>query len=148
MRLLDIECERFESRDFDYKCCITMLSSEYKNICDDFNKTATEIQIQCNTNSVVFSCDGDDYTANITIHHNDQASDCEFLLKHKQYVYITCNENINKFYSAKYLNKFIKAITINKLVMISLHDQSPLLIQYNIDNNGFLKYFLAPIQIH
>ena len=47
-------------------------------------------------------------------------------------------------FSMRYLQMFAKAYHISNVVTISLLDEQPMKVEYNIGNYGSIKYYLAP----
>ena len=44
----------------------------------------------------------------------------------------------------RYLNFFTKATPLSKRVILSLSPEVPLVVEYDIEDVGHVKYFLAP----
>jgi len=57
---------------------------------------------------------------------------------------IDCSEEVNLSFALRYLNMFNKANTLNDKVHIHLSNESPLTVQYKIEDYGSLKFYLAP----
>jgi proliferating cell nuclear antigen len=59
-------------------------------------------------------------------------------------VKIECDECVNLSFALRYLNLFNKANTLSSHVVLSLSTETPLVVEYKIDNLGALKFYLAP----
>ena len=51
---------------------------------------------------------------------------------------------IFKIFSFRYLNFFTKATPLSPQVILSLSPEVPLVVEYDIEDVGHVKYFLAP----
>ena len=59
---------------------------------------------------------------------------------------MTCDvdEPVNLGFAIRYLNLFNKASALSNRVTLSLSTESPLMVEYKINNLGTLRYYLAP----
>lgn len=53
-------------------------------------------------------------------------------------------EKVNLSFALRYLNMFNKASTLCNYTKLMLAAETPLVVEYEIDNLGSLKYYLAP----
>merc|ERR1711990_1375326 len=53
-------------------------------------------------------------------------------------------EAVNLTFALRYLNFFTKATPLSSQVILSLSPEVPLVVEYDIDDIGHVKYFLAP----
>lgn len=53
-------------------------------------------------------------------------------------------EKVNLSFALRYLNMFNKASTLCNNVKLMLASDTPLVVEYEIENLGSLKYYLAP----
>lgn len=61
-----------------------------------------------------------------------------------QRVSINVKEKVDVHFAIKYLVSFTKATSLSSRVRISLCDKVPVVVEYNIEDNGFLRFYLAP----
>ncbi len=47
-------------------------------------------------------------------------------------------------FSLKYLTNFSKAASLSNRVTLSMSADTPLLVEYKIEDMGYLRYYLAP----
>lgn len=47
-------------------------------------------------------------------------------------------------FSLKYLTNFCKASGLSKQVKLCLSNEVPLLVEYGLENNSYLRFYLAP----
>lgn len=59
-------------------------------------------------------------------------------------VSIQCTEEVNLSFALRYLNMFNKANTLSDKVHVHLSNEAPLIVQYNVQDYGHLKFYLAP----
>jgi proliferating cell nuclear antigen len=57
---------------------------------------------------------------------------------------IELNNAINLSFSLKYLLNFAKATVLSKHVTLSLSTEVPLLVEYKVNDVGYVRYYLAP----
>ncbi len=53
-------------------------------------------------------------------------------------------EKVNLSFAIKYLTHFTKATPLSDRVRLSLCNDVPLVVEYTIDDNGYLRFYLAP----
>jgi proliferating cell nuclear antigen len=59
---------------------------------------------------------------------------------------IELNSAINLTYSLKYLLTFTKAAVLSKYVTLSMSTEIPLLVEYKVNDVGYVRFYLAPKQ--
>lgn len=64
--------------------------------------------------------------------------------KPDQDVEITMGEPVALTFSLKYLVNFCKASGLSDRVKLCLSDEVPLLVEYALSNNSYLRFYLAP----
>lgn len=57
---------------------------------------------------------------------------------------ITLNQPVTLMFSLKYLSNFAKATPLSKSVSLNLSNDIPMLMEYKIEEMGYLRYYLAP----
>jgi proliferating cell nuclear antigen len=104
--------------------------------------TKATVAIECTKEGVKFSASGDIGTGSVTLRQqNDQDSD-------KKNVSIELNNPVSLTFSLKYLVNFTKATGLSAQVRVCLSDEVPLLVEYALANNSFLRFYLAPKVSH
>jgi proliferating cell nuclear antigen len=53
-------------------------------------------------------------------------------------------EQVNLSFALRYLTMFTKANSLSSLVNVSLSNEAPLVVKYELENLGSLQYYLAP----
>ena len=85
-----------------------------------------------------FSCQGDIGSGSVTLrsHSNVDKPDLD--------VAIALTEPVSLTFSLKYLVNFCKASGLSTQVSLCLSNEVPLLVEYKLANNSYLRFYLAP----
>ena len=134
---MDIDSEHLGIPDTEYEVTIKMPSAEFRRICADLSSIGDTVSIAVSKDGVKFSTAGDIGDANITLRSNGSDSKEEF-------VSIELNEPVNLTFALRYLNSFTKATPLSEQVSLRLSAQLPIVVQYIIDDIGYVSYYLAP----
>ena len=95
------------------------------------------VQIETSKEAVKFSVNGEIGSGCSTLKHND--SD-----KKEESTILEVDEPVNLSFALRYLNLFNKAATLSPSVTLSLSPETPLVVEYKIQNLGALRFYLAP----
>ena len=114
-----------------------MSSSEFSRICKEISALAEVVNIEVLQNKAKFTFSGKSGSGNITLQTNHSE-------KEEDQIEIECNEKVHSSYGLQYLNSFSKASNLTNKVGLYLSSSFPLMIDYNIENIGFIKFYLAP----
>ena len=138
LNLLTLESDSLGIPESEYPTRITISSTEFFKMCKELYTMADVIQIQISdTKHAIISYSGKIGKGNIKLksfkgENNDKT------------VEIKCQENVNSKYGLQYLNNFSKASPLSSTVDINLSTSFPMMIHYDIENIGFIKFYLAP----
>jgi len=138
MKLMDLDIEQLGIPDQDYSCEVTMPSAEFQRICRDLSNIGESVNITIVKSGVDFSARGDVGTAKI---HLTESANVD---KEKDAVTIQVNEPVNLTFALRYLNFFTKATPLSGSVKLSISPDVPMVVTYEIEDVGHVKYFLAP----
>lgn len=139
LRLMDIDAEHLGIPDTCYDATIRMSANEFRRICNDLNALGTEsVAIDCSKEGVRFLANGDIGSGSITLKQHLAVNDDEVATT------IDLNQNVNLTFSLKYLNNFSKASPLAKEVILGMSDGIPLLVEYKLEDLGYIRYYLAP----
>lgn len=133
IKLLNIENERLEIPDTDYGTIISLLSLDFQNICNELSQIGETIDINIMKDNITFSTESENLNEKIKLKFDDE-----------KVQKVNYEEDLKSTFSSKYLNSFVKASSLSNNVIINLIYESPLLIEYKIDENSYIKYYLAP----
>lgn len=140
VKLMDIDSEHLGIPDQDYACVVKMPSSEFQKVCRDLAMFSDSLNITCTKANISFSGKGD--TGGNVINYAPTASaDDE---DKKESVSIDLREPVNITFSIKYMNQFTKASGLCDTVKLSMSNDVPIVVEYDIEENGYLRFYLAP----
>lgn len=156
IKLMDIDQEHLGIPDTEYSATITMPSAEFQKICRDLmalsesgidlNPATTFVlslsyflvAIEATKEGVKFSCTGDIGNGAVTLRSHTNVD------KPEQNVNISLSEPVALTFSLKYLVNFCKASGLSNTVKLCLSNEVPLLVEYSLASNSFLRFYLAP----
>ena len=101
-----------------------MSSSEFVSLCRDFTSLSDCVKIEVKEEK---------YTLK-----NNNAERIE------DQVTIVNKEDVTCSYGLQYLNSFAKASSLSNIVTLHISAKYPLMIDYEIEDLGYLKFYLAP----
>ncbi|ERF72206.1 hypothetical protein EPUS_02093 [Endocarpon pusillum Z07020] len=138
IKLMDIDQEHLGIPDTDYAATIEMPSSEFQRICRDLIAMSESVSIEASKDGVRFSCQGDIGSGSVTVrqHSNVEKPDHD--------VSIQLSEPVALTFSLKYLVNFCKASGLSAKVKLCLSQEVPLLVEYPLAGNSYLRFYLAP----
>lgn len=104
----------------------------------DLSLTSLLVAIECTKEGVSFKCTGDIGSGSVTLrsHSNVEKPDLN--------VDISLAEPVALTFSLKYLVNFCKASGLSERVKLCLSSEVPLLVEYALSNNSYLRFYLAP----
>jgi len=138
IKLMDIDQEHLGIPETEYAANISMPSTEFQRICRDLSALSESVSIECTKDGVSFKCNGDIGTGSVTLRpHTD-------LEKPDKNVEIQLSEPVALTFSLKYLVNFTKASGLSDHVKLCLSNEVPLLVEYALSSNSFLRFYLAP----
>ncbi len=137
MKLMDIDSEHLGIPETDYAVTIRMPSVEFQRICRDLATIGDTVSINVTKDGVKFSTAGDIGDANIMCRQN--ASE-----EKDNMISIELAEPVNLTFALRYLNSFTKATPLSDQVMLRLSSNLPIVVQYVVEDVGYVAYFLAP----
>jgi len=138
MKLMDIEQSQLQIPDLEYHAVVKMPSSEFQRICRDLAAIGDSVTISASKEGVKFSTKGDIGNGQITLRQNaavDEATNA---------VTIEMQEPVTLTFALRYLNFFAKAASVADKVSLSLTNGSPIVVEYQVEDKGHIRYFLAP----
>jgi proliferating cell nuclear antigen len=100
--------------------------------------TPHPVSIECTKEGVKFSCQGDIGSGSVQLRQHTNVD------KESENVEIDLTEPVALTFSLKYLVNFCKASGLSDTVKLSLSSEVPLLVEYGLQNNSYLRFYLAP----
>lgn len=137
LNLLTLDAEALGIPDTEYPTSIKMSSTEFVRLCRELTQLAESVRVEVDANLATFSFSGKAGAGKIKMKKNNAE-------KSEDQIDIKCEEKVNSNYGLQYLNSFAKASSLSSHVVLYLSSQYPLMIEYEIENMGFVKFYLAP----
>jgi len=139
LKLLDIDSESLGIPDTEYKSVVKMPAAEFQKICRDLTILGDTVIVSGTRDGVKFSTSGDLGNGNITV---KPSADVD--AKADECVSIQIQEPVQLTFALRYLNFFSKATPLSNSVTLSMSKDVPLVVEYRMEDLGYLRYFLAP----
>jgi len=139
LKLLNIDSETLGIPDTEYQSQVKMSASEFQRICRDLTILGDTVVIAATKEGVKFSVKGDLGTGNVTVR---PTSDID--TKEDDKTSIELNEPVTLSFALRYLNFFTKATPLSGAVTLSLSKEVPLVVEYKIEEMGYIRFYLAP----
>eukprot|EP00899_Mesostigma_viride_P007736 jgi/Mesvir1/16964/Mv15812-RA.1 len=137
-KLMSIDSEHLGIPDTDYQATVKMPSAELQRIIRDLSNIGDAVVISVNKDGVKFSTTGDIGNANITCRQNTSVD------KPEEQITIELQEPVSLTFALRYLSSFTKATSLSDTVTLSMSTELPVVVEYSIENLGYLRYYLAP----
>ncbi|KAK3708445.1 proliferating cell nuclear antigen [Vermiconidia calcicola] len=138
IKLMDIDQEHLGIPDTEYAATIAMPSSEFQRICRDLSSLSESVSIECTKEGVKFNCSGDIGSGSVSLRSHTNVED------EAKNIEINLSEPVALTFSLKYLVNFCKASGLSSQVKLCLSNEVPLLVEYGLSNNSYLRFYLAP----
>lgn len=138
MKLMNIDTEHLGIPETDYSVVVKMPAGEFQRICRDLSQIGDSVQITCAKDGVRFSVSGDLGTGNVKL---SQTANVD---KEEEAVIIEMQEAVSLTFALRYLNSFTKATPLSAQVQLSMSADVPLVVEYKIEDMGYVRYYLAP----
>ena len=100
--------------------------------------TSSIVAIEATKEGVKFSCSGDIGNGAVTLRSHTNVE------KPELNVDISLSEPVALTFSLKYLVNFCKATGLSSTVKLCLSNEVPLLVEYALASNSYLRFYLAP----
>ncbi|KAL7739124.1 hypothetical protein ACLKA6_001038 [Drosophila palustris] len=133
LRLLNLDQEHLGIPDTDYACVVHMPATEFARICRDLSAFSESVVIACTKDGIKFSASGEMGSANIKLSETTKGD-----------VSLKVEEPVTLSFAGRYLNTFTRATPLSEKVKIGMAADVPLLVEYPIEDYGYIRYYLAP----
>jgi len=138
LKLMEVDAEHLGIPETDYNTCVRMPSTEFLRICRDLSFGDT-LTIKVTKDEISFSAMGDLGSGTMSL-RNSTATDEE----EPEATLIDSRDDISQQFALRYLQNFTKATPLSKVVTLRMSPDVPLLVEYSIDEIGYVRYYLAP----
>lgn len=170
LKLLEIEAQSMGIPEMDYRSTVSLSSTEFAKIVHDMTVFGDTVTIAITREGVKFSSVGDvgqGYTflqsgagaagggpslrvKSEVKRENEEDSEVQNPRKSARVetaavgVEVRMEEPITLSFSLRFMNIFAKGSTLSDRVTLKFAEEKPCLVEYSIDNVGYLRYYLAP----
>jgi len=139
LKLLEIDSEHLGIPDTEYKATVKMSSQEFQRICRDLTILGDTVLVSATKEGVKFSVSGDLGNGNITCRETSEVD-----AKQEEITSVKLEEPVQLTFALRYLNFFTKATGLSNSVNLSMSKDVPLVVEYRINDLGYVRYYLAP----
>ena len=139
LKLMDIDSEHLGIPDTEYKSTVKMPAGEFQKICRDLSILGDTVTIAVAKDAVKFSVTGEMGSGNMTIKENNSVD-----TKEEEKVTVEAEEPVTLNFALRYLNFFTKATPLSASVVLHLSKDVPLVVEYQIEELGHIRFYLAP----
>jgi len=138
LKLMEIDIDQLRIPDIEYNSVVKMPALEFQKIVSNLSTWGGDtVMISTNKKGVKFSVTGDLGSGNIQLKANAD-------IDAESGVVLEVKENVSLTFAIKKLVTFTKATPLSTAVKLAMSDEVPLLVEYEIDDLGYIRYYLAP----
>eukprot|EP00887_Chlorella_sp_A99_P002518 scaffold6.g2518.t1 len=138
LKLMDIDSEHLGIPDNEYDATVKLPSSEFQRIVKDLGSIGDTVEVAVTKDAVKFATSGDIGSAHILCRQNRSVD------KPEEATEIDITEPVALTFALRYLNSFAKATPLSSHTVLKLSKELPVVVEYNIEGMGTLRFFLAP----
>ena len=138
LNLMDIHAERFDIPEFDATGSVFMSSNEYTRICKDMLAIGDTVKISTSSlpaKQISFDIVGESGSGNMIL---------EECTREEEQVKIEVTKDFSHDFALKYMNHFAKGGLLSNKIRLILIENSPIVVEFQISQNSWLKFYLAP----
>ena len=135
--LIELEHIRHDIPDIQPDSALTMVSTDFQQTCRSISTLTDEISICCAGNQIEFKGKGD-YAEQVTQFGETSDGGVEFTAKTSPL------QPVQGLYSLKKLLQFTKCTNLSSMIKISMNNDKPLILEYDITDLGTIVLCLGP----
>ena len=139
LNLISLDSEHLGIPETTYTSEITMNALDFQKLCKELHQLSETVQITASLTAIRFAVDGEVGSGQVSISTNAAESSGATQTQTQQK-----DESVNLSFALRYLNMFNKASCLCNNVRMMLAADTPLVVEYEIESLGSLKYYLAP----
>lgn len=136
LNLINLDIEQFDIPDLESSSIITMPTIEFGKIIQELFAISETVTIEVTKEYILFSVIGDIGSGNIKLQSHESE-------KKEERIILEVEEDIKMSFNLKYLSMITKAQTLTSQVILCLSKDAPLIVNFQIEKIGSLKYYLA-----
>jgi len=137
LKLMNIDSEVLGIPDQEYDALLKISSSHFQKICRDLSSIGDTVVIDATKSTVTFQVSGDMGTSKLQLKRGNKV-DSEDSMS------IELKEPVSLIFALRYLNFFTKATALCNTVQLSLAKDVPVVVEYRVEDMGYIRYYLAP----
>lgn len=138
LRMMDLDVEQLGIPEQDYQATFSMPSAEFTKIVKDLLIIGESVTIDVKKSGVTFRAEGEIGKSEVHLEKGEAVGDSDESFD------LQVNDPIELSFATQYLKKFTAAGPLSRDVTIALSADVPMVIAYEVEDFGHLKYFLAP----
>lgn len=138
LRMMDLDVEQLGIPEQDYQATFSMPSAEFTKIIKDLLIIGESVTIDVKKSGVTFRAEGEIGKSEVCLEKGEAIGDSDDSFN------LDVNDPIELSFATQYLKKFTAAGPLSKDVTVALSADVPMVIAYEVEQFGHLKYFLAP----
>ncbi|MFH4976580.1 hypothetical protein AB6A40_003289 [Gnathostoma spinigerum] len=138
VKLMDIDSEHLGIPDQDYSAVVELPSDEFNKTCHDLAMFSDSVSILVTKAGIIFSGKGESGSSTVSYSPSANVDD------EKNSVKLLVKDPVSMSFAIKYLNRFTKASSLAPRVKLSLSDDVPIVVEYELEENSYLRFYLAP----
>jgi len=138
LRMMDLDVEQLGIPEQEYQATFSMPSSEFTKIVKDLLIIGESVTIDVKKGGVTFRAEGEIGKSEVHLEKGEAIGDSDDSFE------LQVNDPIELSFATQYLKKFTAAGPLARDVTIALSADVPMVIAYEVEDFGHLKYFLAP----
>jgi len=139
LKLMNIDSEVLGIPDQEFDSVVTLSSGNFSKICRDLATIGDTVVINVDKSSLSLSVSGDLGTSKLQLKKGNKVD-----AKPEDTLAIDLKEPVSLIFALRYLNFFTKATPLSSQVSLSLSKEVPLVVEYRIEDLGYVRYYLAP----
>lgn len=137
LKLMSLNHQSLNIPETVYNAVVTLSSGEFQKICRDLSMLSETVTISVQKDGVKFFAEGDIGSGSITLNTMSSADS-------EQKTAIQLLKPVTTALSLKHLLMYTKATPLSEQVKLSISSEYPSIIEYSLNDAGYLKFYLAP----
>lgn len=138
LKPVDTEQEPVGIPEHAYKAKLSMGSAEFNTLVRSLSEVNDSVTVRCNDGSVAFSV-SDSLLDATTTYNSGVTRD-----KQEEEIDVDVTEGCKVSYALRYLKAISGASGLAPRVSLSFSPHFPLLVEYTLNEEGFVRFYLAP----
>ena len=145
LNLITLDSEHLGIPETQYSSEVTMNAQDFQKLCKELHQLSETVQIEASIQSIKFNVEGEVGSGSVQIMTSgEDAQRASAMAASQKKDGGAGFEKVNLSFALRYLNMFNKASTLCSNVKLMLASDTPLVVEYEIESLGSLKYYLAP----